>query len=53
MTDTETICACVATCWTSSMTVIGYWLKKRKQVSVTKIIKINVQSDEVENEQVR
>lgn len=35
------------------MTVIGYWLKKRKQVSVTKIIKINVQSDEVENEQVR
>jgi hypothetical protein len=53
MTDTETICACITACWSASMTVIGYWLKKRKAVSVEKIIRVNVQSDEVENEQIR
>lgn len=50
MTDTETICVCVASCWTASMTVIGYWLKKRKQVSVIKTIKINVESDGTKND---
>jgi len=32
------------------MGAVGYWLKKRKQVSVTKIVKINVESDKAENE---
>lgn len=50
MTDTETICACITACWSASMTVVGYWLKKRKQVSVEIIKRVNVESDEVEND---
>jgi hypothetical protein len=28
------------------MTVLGYWLKKRKQVNVTKIVQVTVASEE-------
>ena len=46
MTDTQAICLTVATCFTQAATVVGYWLKKRKQVSVEKIVRVNVQSGE-------
>ena len=52
MTDTQTICAAVVTCFTSAMTILGYWLKKRKQVTVTrlKFTKVEVESDKAEVE---
>jgi len=46
MTDTQAVCLTVATCFTQAATVVGYWLKKRKQVSVEKIVRVNVQSGE-------
>ena len=36
MTNTETICACLVS------SAVGYWLKKRKQVSVFKKVTVRV-----------
>lgn len=52
MTDTQTICACVASCFTAAMTVLSYAIRKRKQVDVTriKITQVKVKADKIEEE---
>ena len=51
MTDTQTICACVASCFGAAMTVLGYAIKKRKQVDVTRIriTEVKVKTDKTED----
>lgn len=55
MTSTETICACVTFCATEICGVFAYWVKKRKDVDVTKYVRVRVKSDklEVKDEQTR
>lgn len=52
MTDIQTICSCVTACFTAGMTILGYAIRKRKQVDVTriKITTVKVKTDKTEVE---